>query len=525
MSGGGLCPETSRQQMIGMMYLVLIALLAMNVPSNVLDAFDKVNEALLITKRQYEENNDNTLEQFVQQNAINPEKVGSWKRMADELSTQADKIVQILDTSKYILVMVGDGKEAANADRNHLIAKGNMDIANQLISSEVPAYGYGKLIKESISAFREVAVKLVDSIMEGKDSASVNYLQETLATDDPPPSEGVTISWEMDRFTHIPANACLALLTKSQVDIRQVQDMLLKFLYGRIDAKSIKVNKVTAQVIPRSTHILRGGQYEAKVFMAAMDTTQIPEITVNGQKLEVKDGVGIYRTSASSVGEKTWQANIKYPIPGGGFGIATTEKQTYSVAEPSLVVSPTKMNVFYAGVPNPVRISVPGVLEKDLIVDVSNAKKRKVAGGYEVFPTVVGKNSVVSVSANILGRTTRIGSVSFRVKRIPDPVAKVANKTTGSVSKGLLQIQKKVYATLENFDFQMKFDVISFTVSAQDADGFMVDVPTKGAAFTAKQKQLFKNLSRGRTLFISDIKAKGGDGTTRSLNTITFRIK
>ena len=189
-----------------------------------------------------------------------------------------------------------------------------------------------------------------------------------------------------------------------------------------------------------------------------------------------------------------------------------------------MTVSPTKMNVLYAGLANPLSVSVPGISATNVKVSVTNGRIEQSGTGYFVYPEKVGVKSVVSVSAQIDGTMKQIGSTEFRVKRVPNPIATVAGKNEGLITKNELVAEQGVFAEIPDFDFEMKFTVTSFAVSTSKG-GFVVDKLSTGNRFNQEQLDLMKGLNPGSRLYIDNIVAKGEDGTTRNLSAISFKIR
>jgi gliding motility-associated protein GldM len=214
---------------------------------------------------------------------------------------------------------------------------------------------------------------------------------------------------------------------------------------------------------------------------------------------------------------------INYKDP-NGIIVPYPFSHEYIVAKPSMTVSPTKMNVFYAGLANPVSISVPGIPSSNLKVSITNGRIEASSDGYTVYPDKVGVKSIVSVSADIDGTIKSMGSMEFRVKRVPNPVATVGGKNEGLISKNELLAEQGVFAEIPDFDFQMKFTVASFVVSTSKG-GFVVDKPATGNKFSSEQIDLMKGLNPGGRLYIDNIVAKGEDGSTRNLSAISFKIR
>jgi len=311
-----------------------------------------------------------------------------------------------------------------------------------------------------------------------------------------------------------------------------------------IDKGAFKFTTLEATVISNSNYIIQGNEYQAKVFLAAYDTTQDPVIylgpidSTKGEEgyiyklkagykydsLPVKNGKGIYNVKATSIGEKILSGVIKLKSPEGGEDILKPFKISYRVAEPMLVVSPTKMNVFYLGVDNPVEISAPGVAADKVFPSINNGVIVKDGKQFVVKPSRTG-TAQITVMAEIEKQKKLVGTKDFRVKTVPDPVAKVAGiKGAGGIEKAVLLAQAGVIAEMENFDFDLTFKVVEFKVSV-NIGGFSNDKVSKSNRFTPEQFNLIKQANRGQKVYIEDIKAIGPDGSIRLLGSIALTLK
>ncbi len=318
-----------------------------------------------------------------------------------------------------------------------------------------------------------------------------------------------------------------------QVDVRNAETEVLNHLYSQIDAGSFKFNKLRPVVIPTSNYVTMGSDYEAKVFIAAFDTTQSPVITVGDATLDVDEtGTGTYRVRASSTGPKRWGGIIALKAPDGSTKTYPFES-AYNVGEPNVVVSPTAMNVMYRGIPNPIDVSVPNVSPDKIKIRVvngtfsnqrvKNPKGVYFRGNWSVEPTAVGQNVQIIVSADISGKQVSFPPYEFRVKPIPPPVAVFGGKSTGSIPKNTAAAQTGVFATLPDFDFDLVYKVTGFTVLYTDNRGDFEEVSTS-SSLTVRQKDLISRLTRGKNLFIKDIKALAPDGRIMDLNPIILKI-
>ncbi|MFD2145071.1 GldM family protein [Mucilaginibacter antarcticus] len=272
-----------------------------------------------------------------------------------------------------------------------------------------------------------------------------------------------------------------------------------------------------------TSYVLVGQPYTAEVFLTASDSRSNPTITANGSPLPVESGKGKYTVVASKEGVYTWIGRITYKKTDG----TTDTKQvsaSYTVARPSAVVSPDAMNVLYIGVPNPVSISAPGIAKKDLRVSMSGGNITPSGNGYTVTVSNMG-TATVNVSGEVSkGRVMVLGSTKFRVKRIPDPKAQLAGKSGGKISAANIKAQEAIFANLENFEFNAKFNVTRFTMviirPRQDAQ----IVSGTGNQISGQIRTAMNNVVPGSTVVFRDIMAVGPDGSQRGLDDIIFTV-
>jgi gliding motility-associated protein GldM len=541
--------ETPRQKMIGMMYLILTAMLALNVSKEAVEAFKKVDMSLTKTTANYIKKNEITYAAFDVAAAENPEKAGSWRAKAYDVKARADELYNYIQDLKIEIITKAEG-----SDSEALLPNGQIDVTKvkRIDENNIPSEvlvganqgGKGNDLKALIEDFRGFLVET----LEGKDIGAEQSILDILNTDDPENLEKTgTEDWVTAQFQTLPLVAVITILSKMQVDVRNAETDVLNFLFTQIEAGSFKFNRIIPTVIPNSTYIMQGNEYEARVFVAATDTTQDLEILVGpyttktnadgtesyemtGQYTQLpidESGVGIYRVKPGSIGDKSWGGIIKMKAPDGTMRSYKFNSQ-YSVGVPNVVVSPTAMNVLYQGIKNPLDISVPGVGSDKLTVrmtngNISRGKYKDYRGEYVAEPRTVGQNAQIIVTANINGKVQTFPAVDFRVRRLPDPEARFANMKEGNVLRSVAAAQQVVTATLENFEFDLTYTVTGFTVSVNDR-GFEITADSNSNRITAKQKELIGNLRAGQKLIIEKIKAVGPDGRTRDLNPIILKI-
>ena len=531
------CPETPRQKMINMMYIVLTAMLALNVAAEVLEAFRVVDSSLIQTLEAVDMKNAQVYASFEQAYVENPTKVEEWKQKADEVRDETRDIISNIYQIKEDLVK-GSGSAAVNAENPYnpdgfyfitesgdsleLKNEQDLNVPSEMMITQKKA----EELKAKIIDYRE---KLVSLLTEDDAELRNNILQE-LDTSDPPvdlKEGGEKKTWEVQHFEDKPLVAVLTLLSKIQIDVKNSEANLINYLYAQIDAGSFKFNKLAATVIPNSNVILQGDEYVADVFLAAEDTTQQPQIIINGRPVEVKDGKATYRVNANQVGEFSWGGVIKYKTPAGIIQNYRFEKE-YQVTQPSVTMSATKMNVFYRGLKNPFDVGGGGIPKENLQVTMTNGKVSKTGDTYVIEPAELdetARKTKVSVYATIGGSRRLIGSSDWRVKKVPDPVAQVAGKSGGTIRKERLLVEDGVMAELEDFDFDFKYTVTEFTLEATGPGGYTNPWDSKSNRFTQQQKDQIRRLNPNSFVFITNIKAIGDDGEVRTLDPINFKIQ
>ena len=533
------CPETPRQKMINMMYLVLLAMMALNVASEVLDAFRVVDSSLMQTLKSVDSKNNQIYASFDQAYEENPTKVKEWKDKSDHVRALTDSLNKKITDLKEELVLKSGGtnitKEGTlyendseksfvlNSDGDTLIIKKDDELN---VPSEVMIrLKKAEDLKGDIIELKEAFLSLIE-----EDSPVRETIQQELDTSDPKVTikEGAEKrSWEIEHFDSNPLIAVITLLSKIQIDVQNAESNILSYLYSQIDATSFKFNKLGARVIASSSYVLEGDVYKAEVFLAAEDTTQQPVILVNGKPLKIVDGKGIYEVPATTSGPHEWSGIIKYRTPEGGFNSYPFEEK-YQVSKPSVTISPTKMNVFYMGVPNPVSVSVPGVPSEKLEVSLTNGRIERNGKDYFVYPKVEdinGRNTKVTVMADFDGKKRFMGAMDFRVKQVPNPIATIGGKASGILRKEDLLAEDGIFAALKDFDFDLKFTVTQFDITYTGAGGYNNTWSSTSNRFTADQRTQFNTLTPGSIIYIDNIFAHGDDGTDRELSPISFKIR
>lgn len=505
------CPETPRQKMIGMMYLVLTAMLALNVSADVLNAFTKVQEGLSSTITNFKKKNAEAYNEIEMAYNLNEVKVASTREKTQKIRKEAGELIDYIEGLKEKMVKLADGPEGNIHD---IKAKDNLDIGGQVMLVQ----GEGKELRRRLEAYRDLLLGYINP----KDSVLRASVTNNLSTHEPKMVDGNFQSWESSKFESMPLVGVVTILTLYQATALNSEAEMIHYLFSSMDAESFKFNKLQALVIPNSRYILAGEEFKAKVMLAAVDTTQKPEIFVNGSKIGYEGDFGIYKDAPTKVGVHKLRGVINYVSPSGAT-LPREFEMEYEVANPAVVISPTKMNVFYLGVDNPVSLAAPGLPLDMIEPEISNGELVKTNEGYIARPKVSGKKCEISVYARLNGQRKKLQTQEFRVKEVPDPVVKVAGERGGTIKKNILVAAGGIEVEMEKFDFDMKFNVQSFNLYTV-VDGYTQDMRTNGASFTPEQIKLIKSLKRHQILIIDQVMVKGPDGTTRKLTPISFKI-
>ncbi len=557
MAGG---KETPRQKMIGMMYLVLLAMLAMNVSKEVLNSFILIDDALSNTNENFGKKIQANYAEFDKQMLIDENKTKPWKIKADKAhKASSDMIKYIQDTKKQVIAFT-EGHEAnfgsieAVPDSMWLLknlnAKDNYDKPTEMMIGPNEAAP-----KEGDYTAVDLHLKLqkfIDEMNEVLGEEGRKQVTIPLNFDEIKESDGRMVSWEIGNFYHIPLAAVVTNLSRFESEVRNAEADVLKYLLGKISGEDFSFDRLDVRVVPRTDYVVMGDSFVAEVVIAASNSTKPPQLRVGSdidtagavsewtvtnelegavkeQRVQVDgSGVASYRFKPTSEGEVTWGGFLEVLKPGSTDDYEKRPfKHSFIVAKPSLVISPTAVNVFYKGVDNPVDISVSGIASSKLQPSISGGTLKKVGDGkYIVRANNSVRKAKISVSAKMGdGSTKNFGDMEFRVKSLPIPNPYVAGvEGQGEVNLALLKSTPKVFATLKDFLFEVTYNVVSFELIAT-VDGRKKIAKSNSANISGEMKQIIGNQRRGDLVTFQSIKAVGPDGNPVLLSPVVITVK
>ncbi len=558
--------ETPRQKMIGMMYLVLTALLALNVSADILDAFAIVNDGLEKTNASVESKIEDYYNIFEQQYSRQPEKAQIYWDKANEIRVKTDEIINYIEKEIKVPLVIEteniteqellaskDSKKSLirNIDKinpenrrvfyefdlNNIGAKDKYDAATNFMINQ----GNATILKEKIQQYRTFVVSTVEDAGIANYNKYVGLLTDydlngdkIIYTD----NDGQELSWENKNFEHIILTAEIAILNKIVGEIQTTEYDAITALFKQIGSSDFKFESVKARVIQKSDFIIKGQNYEAEIFIAAADTSKAFDVKyfmgtddynkAKGEpvKLNSKEGKVILSFPATTVGVQKYAGRIEIPRPDGTMAFYDFN-ESFQVAPPSVTVAPINMMVMYEELQNPISVSAPGFTSDDITINVEGGKYTKGATNGDYFVEVNKGAKLVKVHVSAKddnGKMVDMGYQEFRVKMVPDPVVKIGDITGGKVDKEVLLSIGRVMAVMKDFDFKdFNYTVDSYTVSTYR--GTFIDKQNKGPKFSDEVIALISNAQAGQRIQFQDICVKSPKGEIRNVGSINIQIK
>jgi len=512
MSGARNCPETPRQRMIGMMYLVLTAMLALNVSSEILNGFTMVDNSLHKSIESAEMRNKDMYADFQYLNKINPNKIHEWLEKAKLVKVKSDNLYNYIEDFKIQIIRLTDHKKANDsAYVKQILGKDNLDNAGLYGIT----YGNGKILKKKIEEYRDFLIALsVNNPSKQNMYKSIFSISNT--------RDGR--NWEEAMFEMMPVSAVITILTKYQSDVRTSEAEIVQYLKSKTDAMDFRVNKISALVVPNTRYVIRGGKYTSQIVLSAIDSTKVPEYYIGSTPIRK----GFYEVNCSKSGAFNYSGYIKLPGNDGSIKMYPF-KSDYIVGDPSATLSNEALNVVYRGIDNKFSISVPGVAAENVSVRLTGGTIQKVNGKYIIRPTQDGEINI-SVYAKIDGKDLPMGGGSYRVKYIPDPKSYLQYTDAGGVTR-LMQDGVLSKRTLKSDGVSIiasygqdelikaNFNVTSFTMVT-----IFGSINTAGSRLNSRMLSDIDKLEGGDLLTLKNIKAVGPDGKIRSLGLVQVQI-
>lgn len=516
------------------MYLVLTAMLALNVSAEIFNAFKIVDKGLVKSNQAIVESND-VLPDLIRDGAKKKSTLAKYADLIDPARDQASEmndyiqnmIDQLIDLSGNQNGTYDDGDyvEKDGKVTTTLRGKKNKDVTTRMLVKE----GKGEELKQKLLAFRANILAMTDEDDRDGMEAQLPSIIDDQTWKDKYGDKAGQHNWSSFNFKQMPVQAVLPILRKFQNDVISTESSFLNYLANEVGTTTdVVIDKFTVVSAPAKTYVIKGEKFETDVFISASASKESNtglKLSVNGRPLTLdNDGVGSFTQNASQVGKKSYKVEGSVTNPVTGEVQRFNKTYEYEVGERSATISAAKMNVFYIGVPNPVEVSVAGVPSNKVQVNMSGGGgtiKRNGDGTYVVNVTTPTNDAKVTASAE--GFSAAKG---FRVKRIPTPVPKLSGKRGGSMASGIFKAQQGVIPDLENFDFDAKCNIAGFELVRVPRRDDAQKIINRGGRYTGEAQRLIAKATAGDRFFYENIKCKcPGDSAPRDLGTMSFSIK
>jgi len=514
-------PKEPRQKMINLMYLVLTALLALNVSNEILNAFRTLSSSIDKSNVSIDQRNKDIYAQILENEKApgQAEKVRPYREKADDVVKQANEMVAYLDNWKKRIVMEAGGY--SKEDPQFPDRMDNIDATTLLL---VEKKG-GDSLKRKIESMREYLLSMVNA----NERSAIDPLMPLRVENAKKNDHNPTGDWSIGNFEHMPAIAALALFSKYQNDVRASEALVIKQLYDEAHLKDIKFDTIAAVAVPKQSYALEGDKIEATILLAAFNRHLNPTIgsAGGGSTKPAVNGIIQWETVASGTGLKTVQGTINLKNEQGDKSYPW--KFEYMVGTTGASMQLDKMNVFYIGVDNPVTVTAAGYSVEDVSLGMPAGTSATGEKGH--YAIRVEKPGTIEVAINAKtkeGPIKKVGGMTVRVLRIPDPVAKLGGRTGGAMAASTFRVQIAPAAVLDNFIFDAKYTITHFSVSAlpkgKDIQGPYEVTDPAGCRFGKNPNitKLMEMCRPGDRIFIDDIKAVGPDKLTRTLPGISL---
>jgi gliding motility-associated protein GldM len=556
------CPETPRQKMIQMMYLVYTAMLALNVSAEVVEGFKTVGNAMTKSNENMVTKLDDTYNNFEAALKNNPAKVKEKYDKAQEIKKLSNELVYTIDTVTYsfigeitqkadISIIDPNDKEKTikrtinlmNADGSknfdsiaEALRVGGFSWIQKLDNNHIGTpYFIGKAEGKEVSegAAAEVKRRIIEykKAVKEKLGADSSHVALGLSVEDMHlNSEGKPLSWEQLNFNNTVAGAALVTLTRMKAEVMNAEFDAVNMLYKQIKSNDFSFDKVAVITRPKSSYIMQGGKYELIVNVGAYDSKAKFEATVGGTRFTANDtGAVVYSTVCNATGPRTVTGTVYVKNDNGTSSYDF--KESYFVAEPMAVFELTEMNVVYSGIDNPVRISIPGIAAHNLVVSLADPNQATIvpdtkagAGNYIIKPKVNKGKIKVNASFKDGNQTRFAGSTEFRARPLPDPKIYLGTIEAGRgiPINDLKGMKGPSVRYGPDFAFHMKTPTINKqTIDITKVNG-ATDIENRGQQWGAEVMSYIQKAKPGCKITLS-IDVNMPDGTKRNISS-TFRI-
>lgn len=524
---------TPRQKMINMMYLVLIAMLALNVSREILKSFHLFEMSFDQANTQIEAKNKETMKQFNDRmlNEKTKKRTEQWYELANQARTISEDFYKYVEKMKADVVLKGGGREISEDGKPGLTElKKPDDMEEHAYYFVDEGLGNGKKLQKKINETREKLAALVLPARNGKVVMQSLLSATQLKAEDPIKDNLNRKTWVSAYLENAPLAGVVTLLTKTQNDCKVLEADVLSVLSENITIESIVNDGQVALIIPENQTVMSGGMFRARIALATYDTKSTPMMYVNGSPIKVVNGFGEIEIPANGTGTHSIEAKIESIDPKTGEPVLVkSEPLEWNSFQASATISADNMNVLFRGLENPMSISVPGITPANTVVTANNGIQIQNKGNGKFIATVSGaaNSGIVTVAARMPdGSLKKMGQMEYRLRKVPEPKLKLGNLSPGTHEKSKLKVQQFIYAILEDFYFKnVTFKVVKFRANlvSKKVNNNPAEVRENGNTL-GRLQGLINSAGSGDVLVIDEIVVKGPTGEER-MDAIIYKIK
>ncbi len=539
-------PKEPRQLMINLMYIVLTALLALNVSAEVMNAFFDLNKSLKKSISLSQQDSEDTWK-GIQAALMSKKKIAvPINKSVQEVTQSVDSLVNFIQNLQDELIdLAGDNNGIQDQNdwlNDKPIGFKNKDVPTRVLVNQ----GKALVLKEKVIKLKKKLESIYsqtindEAIVEARSLSEedIKELELSLRANlalyieseeeiQKKTKDGKPLSWEAYKFNQMPLVAVLPILSKIQNDAVSSKALLMARFAKLTGGKNLKLNNFFPVIVPEKSYVIEGEPFKAKVGIGAYSSefSETSTVYVNGQKIKIgKDGWGDFLEPTNTSGPQKLRMKASVHNPHSKKDYEGFEDFTYEVGKRSASVSPTKMNLLYIGVENPLNISVAGSPSGSVRVECEGCEINKNGEQYIAKAKKPGRVKVF-VSAEDFPKTP----YEFRVKRIPDPLPKLGNglnKHGGLIGNGEFKLYDRLEADLKDFVFDANCKIIGFNLSHEKKNDDVSTLQNKGSRYSEKVKRLVSKAKPGDNYYYDEIRAKcPGDVNGRKLPSIIFRIR
>ncbi|MBC7450634.1 MAG: gliding motility protein GldM [Cytophagales bacterium] len=425
MSGG---KETPRQKMIGMMYLVLTALLALQVSSAIIQKFQFLDDSLQQAVEVSNKANGETQAKIAKSVKDSPKDQFVLDR-AEQVRAETSKLIGYIHSLRTSMIDTTGGRD--KDDNSYIGAKEEELIAGMMVGTEGTKTAKGYILQTKLNDYVANVSKIVGNDPESnKPSVPVRKIAMD-GKEDPMfmgDKEKKNENFAQLSFDHTPMVAALAVLSTKEADVRKIETEALEALARLVGAAQIKFDNVFAVAVANSSVVAAGTDYQAELFIAASSSTSNPTMTRNGSAIPVEGGRGKvkFKASANSYdsegnSKQTWKGAIT--IKNKSKDTTFTLDVPYVVARPVIQIQSASVNALYLRCGNELNVQVPALgatYAPTFTASGASITKLPQKGFIVVIP-----NNPTGVKLNVASNGTAIGSQDFKVRGIPKPTIQV----------------------------------------------------------------------------------------------------